>query len=249
MAFHTSHKQEKEQFTKLFKKDRIDRFEDHLTVLEVFLHTEHHVTAEELADLVAEKGHPLTVEFVGETIELMCRYGFAHRNRFDNGRVRYEHRHLGQHHDHMICTKCQKIIEFESLAVEQLQTQIAAAYGFHLLQHKMELYGICKECLDQRDFLISLDASKPGERLVIKAFDGGARLKLRLLTMGLRLGDEVEVITNVHQGQLVIAADFKRMVLGRGLARKIRVSPIGRRADSSAASPGGRGGNQDASVS
>ena len=45
--------------------------------------------------------------------------------------------------------------------------------------------------------------------------------------MGLRLGDEIEVINNVHQGQLVIAVDFKRLVLGRGLAQKIWVSPAG----------------------
>jgi Fur family ferric uptake transcriptional regulator len=46
---------------------------------------------------------------------------------------------------------------------------------------------------------------------------------MRLLTMGLRLGDELEVITNQNHGQLVIAADCKRYVLGRGLAQKILV--------------------------
>jgi Fe2+ transport system protein FeoA len=43
--------------------------------------------------------------------------------------------------------------------------------------------------------------------------------------MGLRAGDEVEVITNNSQGQMVIAADYKRYVLGRGLAQKIMVEP------------------------
>ncbi len=227
MASSTIHKQEKEQFVKLFKQDRIHRFRDRLAVLEVFLRTEHHVTARELTELVNQAGHALPVDFIADTIELMCHYGFAQRNRFDNGDWRYEHYHLGQHHDHMVCTKCNKIIEFENQSVEQLQVQIAAAYGFHMLQHKMELYGICRECLEGRDLLISLDAAKTGERLVIKSFGGGGAAKLRLLTMGLRIGDEIEVINNVHQGQLVIAADFKRLVLGRGLAQKIWVSPAG----------------------
>jgi Fur family ferric uptake transcriptional regulator len=239
MALQAIHRQEKEQFIKLFKQDRIDRFEDRLSILEVFLKIEHHVTLDELVVLVQRQGHSLPTDFVSETLDLMCHYGFAQQNQFDNGQPRYEHRHLGQHHDHMICTKCKKIVEFEDQAVEQLQLKIAAAYGFHLLQHKMELYGICQRCLDRRDFPISLDAAKSGERLFIRGFTGGTRSKLRLLTMGLRVGDVIEVITNVSHGQLVIAADFKRLVLGHGLAKKILVSPFSAAEDAEA--PAGQG--------
>lgn len=220
------HKRERDQFIKLFKDDRIDRFEDRLAVLEVFLRTEHHVTLKELADAVRQSGHRLDDEFVRETIDLMCHYGFARVNRFDNGNIRYEHRHLGQHHDHLICTKCKKIIEFENEEIERLQRKIASNHGFHMLQHKMELYGICRECLARRDVVISLDAARTGERLKVVAFNGGARFKLRLLTMGLRVGDEIEVITNIHSGQVVVAADYNRLVLGQGLASKIMVSPV-----------------------
>jgi len=220
------HRHEKEQFIKLFKQDRIGRFKDRMTVLKVFLHNEHHVTAGELTDLVQKNGYGLDADFVEETIELMCRYGFAHRNRFADGQIRYEHRHLGQHHDHMICTKCQRIIEFENQALEQLQQQIAAAQGFHVLQHKMELYGICRQCRQNRDLLMPLDIAKPGEKLMVKAFRGGSQAKLRLLSMGIRIGDRVEVITNLNQGQVVLALDFKRLVMGRGLAQKVLVSPI-----------------------
>jgi Fur family ferric uptake transcriptional regulator len=152
--------------------------------------------------------------------------------------VRYEHRHLGQHHDHLICTKCQKIIEFEDADIEQLQLKVAAAYGFHMLQHRMELYGICRQCLDQREQVLSLDAARSGERLKIVAFSGGSQSKLRLLSMGLRVGDEIEVITNIHQGQVVIALDFTRLVLGKGLAQKIRVETI--RTVGQSAAPKGR---------
>jgi Fur family transcriptional regulator, ferric uptake regulator len=226
MTLQTIHRQEKEQFVKLFKQDRIDRFEDRVSILEVFLKTENHVTLDELVNLVQRNGYGLSADFIRETLDLMCHYGFAQQNQFNNGHPRYEHRHLGQHHDHMICTKCKKIVEFEDQAVERLQLKIASEFGFHLLQHKMELYGICRRCLHRRDLPISLDASKSGERLVIRGFSGGTRSKLRLLTMGLRVGDAIEVITNVTHGQLVIAVDFKRLVLGRGLAKKILVSPF-----------------------
>jgi Fur family ferric uptake transcriptional regulator len=126
----------------------------------------------------------------------------------------------------MVCTKCKGIIEFENQAIEHLQAQVAAIYGFHMLQHKLELYGICKQCLEQRELLLPLDQAKTGEKLLIKAFSGGAKARLRLLTMGLRTGDRIEVINNAGQGQLVVAIDFKRLVLGRGLAQKILVAPL-----------------------
>jgi Fur family ferric uptake transcriptional regulator len=217
------HVQEKQQFKKLFKQEQIDNFEDRFKVLEVFLQTEKHVSVNEMLERLESNGWRLDSEFVKETFELLCRFGFAHRSQFDNGVVLYEHLHLGQHHDHMICTKCRKILEFEEERIEQLQIKIAAAHGFHMLQHKLEIYGICDSCLKQRIRLMPLTLAKPGERLVIKEISGGTGAKMRLLTMGLRKDDRIEVITNNSQGQLAIAADLKRFVLGRGLAEKIMV--------------------------
>jgi len=217
------HVQEKQQFKKLFKQEHIDNFEDRFKVLEAFLQTEKHVSVNELVARLDHNGWRLEPEFVKETLKLMCRFGFAHKSRFDNGMVLYEHRHLGQHHDHMICTKCRKILEFEEEQIEQLQIKIAARHGFHLLQHKMEIYGICNDCIGERIQLMPLTLAKPGECLVIKEISGGSGAKMRLLTMGLRTDDKIEVITNNSQGQLAIAADLKRYVLGRGLAEKIMV--------------------------
>ncbi len=220
------HRQEKEQFQKLFKGEEIDRFEDRFKILETFLQTEHHVTETELTDLLKRSGYVFSAEFVRETLDLMGRYGFAQANRFDNGQIRYEHRHLGQHHDHMICTKCRKIVEFNNDQLEDLQKRIAAAQGFHMLQHRMEIYGICADCMKERVREIPLAAARQGERLVIREFTGGSKSRMRLLSMGLRVGDEIEVITNINSGQVVVALDYSRYALGRGLAEKIMVKPI-----------------------
>ncbi len=222
------HAQEREQFRKLFTQERIDNFDDRFRVLEVFLQTERHVTVEDLVHLLAANGSDMSPEFVRDTLKLMCRFGFASKNRFDNGVIRYEHRHLGQHHDHLVCTKCRKIVEFENASLEQLQLRIAASHGFHLLQHRMEIYGICNECLKDRLPLMPLSVAKPGEKVVIQEITGGSRVRMRLLTMGLRLGDRIEIITNNHRGQMAIAADFKRYVLGQGLAEKIQVQAVKR---------------------
>ena len=219
------HQREKEQFKTLFKQEHIDNIDDRYAVLEVFLQTESHVSVEMLHELLKEKGYDFSPGFVRDTLKLLCRYGFAQKNRFDNGVARYEHLHLGQHHDHMICTKCRKIIEFRNDDLERLQKSISLTHGFHMLQHKMEIYGICSQCLKDRSRLIPLDMAKPGERLRIEKITGGASARMRLLTMGLREGDEIEIITNNGQGQVVVAVEFQRYALGRGLVQKILVQP------------------------
>jgi Fur family ferric uptake transcriptional regulator len=131
------HRQEKEQFKKLFREERIDQFDDRFKVLEAFLQTEKHVTAADLTREMEAGGQRLARDFVEDTLEHLCRFGFAQKNRFDNGEFYYEHLHLGHHHDHMICTKCRRIIEFKDDELESLQLKICTAHGFHMLQHKM----------------------------------------------------------------------------------------------------------------
>jgi Fur family ferric uptake transcriptional regulator len=220
---HTLHKQEKEQFCKLFKQDRVTDFENRFAVMETFMQTDGHISSEQMIQRLKDLGHRLDPEFVRDTLKLMCQYGFASKRQFDNGEILYEHLHLGQHHDHMVCTKCRKIVEFEDPQLERLQVQAAARHGFHLLQHKMEMYGICAQCMAQRQELLRLSEAPKGERLVIARLDGGPMARARLMAMGLRIGDEVDVITNSGQGQLVIGVDYKRIVIGRGLAAKLLV--------------------------
>lgn len=221
------HNQEKQQFKKLFKQELIDNFEERFKILEVFLKTERHVAVSELVQILEDKGFHFEPDFVRDTLKLMYRFGFAQVNRFDNGLVRYEHRHLCQHHDHMICIKCKRIIEFHDERLEFLQVQIADDYDFHMLQHKMEIYGICSQCLKERKQIIPLAMAKQGEQLVIKDFTGGSGARMRLSSMGLKIGDTINVITNIGKGQVVIAIDCKRYVLGRGLSQKILVQPVG----------------------
>ncbi len=217
------HSQEKEQFKKLFQQERIEDFEDRFKVLETFLSTENHITVDDLTGLLNAGGAGLSTDFVRDTLKMLSRLGFARQSRFDNGVVRYEHLHLGDHHDHMICTKCGRIIEFKEDRLEEYQIRIAAARGFHMLRHKMEIYGICSDCLKERSRHIPLAMAKAGEKLIIRDIVGGSSMRLRLMSMGLRQGDVIEVITNDGQGQLAVCADLKRYALGRGLAQKIIV--------------------------
>lgn len=216
---------EKENFRALLETDKIDGIEDRLKIVDTFLETEGHVTLEELQDLLKKRGYDFDPDFVMQCMNRMVDLGFAQRKKFEGQPIRYEHRHLGRHHDHLICTKCGRIEEFEDPEIEELQRKVSARHGFQILQHKMEIYGLCSECLIKRKPIMPLALAKTGETVVIKDIQGGAGAKGRLAAMGLRPGQVLEVVSNNGEGRVIIGRECSRIALGRGLANKILVSP------------------------
>ncbi|MCP3942155.1 MAG: Fur family transcriptional regulator [Desulfobacteraceae bacterium] len=223
------HEQEKKQFKRLFQQQGVDRFDDRFQVLEAFLKLEHHVTRKDVSRQLKEDGIHLPDGFVTDSMEHLCRFGFASRVDFDSGEdVFYEHLHLGVHHDHMVCVKCSAILEFKDEALEILQKKMADAHGFYMLQHKMEIYGLCSQCMANRKTQVPLHKAKPGEKLIVKELAAGKNMQLRISSMGLKIGDPIEVVSNGFGGQVVIAAGENRLVIGSGMAQKIWVQSVDR---------------------
>jgi Fur family ferric uptake transcriptional regulator len=220
------HQQEKEQFRRLFGQRGFDRFEERFQILEAFLKLEGHVSLAQIADRVRQDGLHVDNEFLQQCMDQLCRFGFASQVVFDRDEtILYEHRQLGVHHDHMVCTKCGAIIEFNDDALEDLQEKLAAEYGFFMLQHKMEIYGLCGQCMAQRDDLIPLARARIGERVEIVNVAAGRKMQMRFASMGLRTGIFVEIISSAIGGQIVIASDCNRLILCAGMAAKIWVRP------------------------
>lgn len=215
---------EKTNFRTLIENDDIGKVEERLNIIEVFLGIEEHVTLEEMVQLLKERGFDYDLEFVRQCMNRWVEHGFAQKKQFEGQPPRYEHRHLGKHHDHLICTKCGEIEEFKNEDMERLQVKVATAQGFHVLQHKMEIYGICSQCLSQRSPLMPLAMAKPGENVVIKDIMGGSHARSRLASMGLRRGDLLEIINNNGLGRLIVGHEAMRLAMGRGIAQKIMVS-------------------------
>ena len=225
---------EKTNFRTLIENDDIGKVEERLNIIEVFLSIEEHVTVEEMVQLLKDRGYDYDLEFVRQCMNRWVEHGFAQKKKFEGQPPRYEHRHLGKHHDHLICTKCGEIEEFRNEDMERLQINVATAQGFHMLQHRMEIYGICSECLAQRSPLLPLAMAKPGENVVIKDIMGGSHARSRLASMGLRRGDLLEIINNNGLGRLIVGHQAMRLAMGRGIAQKIMVSlaPQDRRKES-----------------
>ena len=221
-----THEQEKKQFKRLFQQQGVDKFNSRFQVLEAFLKLEHHVTIKDILAQLGQDKIQLDEGLVFNSMELLCRFGFASKIELDDKETQYEHRHLGLHHDHMVCTKCGDILEFRDEAIEKQQFKVAEVYGFHMLQHKMEIYGICSKCMEERNAVVFLHKARQGEKLIVKDFEAGKNMQLRVSSMGLKIGDAIEIVSVGFGGQMVIANRENRLVLGRGIAEKIRVQPF-----------------------
>jgi Fur family ferric uptake transcriptional regulator len=116
------------------------------TILHVFVNAGSHLSAEELYARV-KKAHPrIGYATVYRTLKLLAEAGMAEERRFEDGFTRYEYKASDGHHDHLICTRCGEIIEFENERIEALQQDVARKKGFKVQSHKLELYGLCAVC-------------------------------------------------------------------------------------------------------
>lgn len=116
-------------------------------ILEVFLEVEGHITGEELYQRVRDRHPNIGYTTVYRTMKILCDAGLAIERHFDDGVTRYEVEH--EHHDHLVCVRCGKIVEFECSMIESAQEEIVERYGFRLLRHRHELYGHCPACRER----------------------------------------------------------------------------------------------------
>ncbi|MCE2390010.1 MAG: transcriptional repressor [Proteobacteria bacterium] len=110
-------------------------------ILESFLDTDGHITSEELYERVRREHPEMGSATVYRTLKLFCEAGIANAHHFRDGVTLYERE--GHHHEHLICTDCGAIVEFESELVEQEQDRVAKSRGFDLVGHRHILYGVC----------------------------------------------------------------------------------------------------------
>ncbi len=104
-----------------------------------------HIRIDELLEKVKTKDSRVGYATVYRTLKLLVEAGVAQQNQFNDAHSVFEIE-TNEHHDHLICSHCGTIVEFEDEDIEWAQEQIAKSHGFILTAHKMELYGICASC-------------------------------------------------------------------------------------------------------
>ena len=117
-------------------------------IVDVFLtgnSTDSHVSIDELLASVRRRNPRVGYATVYRTVKHLLDAGLAASRQFGDGQTRYEVAGSeSRHHDHLICQKCRLILEFEEPEIERLQDTVASRLGgFKVIQHKLELYGLC----------------------------------------------------------------------------------------------------------
>ena len=120
--------------------------EERRAILKAFVEADRHVTAEELHRQIKRTNHSVGLATIYRTLTLFCQCGLAEQRQFGDGHTRYELVYNVSHHDHLICTGCGKIIEFEDQNIEALQDEVARKNHFKVFHHKLEMYGHCSTC-------------------------------------------------------------------------------------------------------
>jgi Fur family ferric uptake transcriptional regulator len=122
-----------------FTPERRDLFE------EIFKRHEH-FEADELLFRLKQRGRKTSRATIYRGLDLLVAAGVVGRVRVGEEGFRYERLHAGEHHDHMICMGCGRIIEFYEPKIEALQDRVCARSGFHPVTHSHHIRGFCRDC-------------------------------------------------------------------------------------------------------
>lgn len=117
-----------------------------LRVAELLFGTHRHISAEEIRSRLEAAGQHVGKATVYRTLDLLLEAGLAREHDFGDGVGRYEPGRTRPHHEHLVCTRCGKVIEFVSQEIERIEGEVSALHRFHPTHHKMEIYGLCEEC-------------------------------------------------------------------------------------------------------
>jgi Fur family ferric uptake transcriptional regulator len=116
-------------------------------VADVVFSTPGHLSVEDIEVALKGLGERIGKATIYRTMEILVRSGLVKEHDFGEGFKRYEHLFGHQPvHEHLICTSCSEVIEFQSPEVVRLQEETAMRHGFLATRHRLEIYGLCAAC-------------------------------------------------------------------------------------------------------
>lgn len=135
------------ELKKIVKQKGLKYTEQREIVLNILLHADGHLAAEEVYNLIkTEKPESnIGIATVYRALGFLEEVNLITSITFGADGKKYES-NTKEHHDHLICTNCGKIVEFMDSEIEKRQDRIAKKNKFKITSHSMQLYGVCGEC-------------------------------------------------------------------------------------------------------
>ena len=122
-----------------------------LRILEILdASTDRHVSAEDVYRALLAAGESIGLATVYRVLTQFEQAGLIIRHNFDSGSAVFELA-AGEHHDHLVCVRCNRVTEFVDETIEHRQRKIAAENGFTMTDHSLIIYGVCTDCQRESD--------------------------------------------------------------------------------------------------
>ncbi|MDI6728383.1 MAG: transcriptional repressor [Thermodesulfovibrionales bacterium] len=137
---------EKQKFREFLTTKGLKLTKERDEILNEILAMKKHFDPEELFIRLKTKGSKVSRASVYRTIPLLIEIGLIEEVERIDRHAHYEKVSKDRHHDHMICMKCGKVIEFYSPTLEMLQDEICQKEKFRGIRHSLEILGYCEKC-------------------------------------------------------------------------------------------------------
>lgn len=139
--------EEIDKLKKIVKQKGLKYTEQREIVLNVLYNADDHLTAEEVYNLIKTKkpDSNIGIATVYRALGFLEEVNLITSINFGTDGKKYESS-TKEHHDHLICTNCGKIVEFVDDEIEKRQDNIAHENSFKITSHSMQIYGICQDC-------------------------------------------------------------------------------------------------------
>ena len=138
-------KEAEDTFSKFLEKKDLKLTNQRRTILRQALR-DGHFSAETLLDFSKKEDPTISKATVYRTLALLKESRILEEQDFGNGKKVYERAQGRKHHDHFVCIRCGKIIEFENEPIERLQDAEAKKHKFAIVYHSLKLFGFCRTC-------------------------------------------------------------------------------------------------------
>jgi Fur family transcriptional regulator, ferric uptake regulator len=135
-----------EEFRRYLREHALPVTTQREQVAEAVLASRGHLSVEEIEQRLRERGLHIGKATVYRTLDILARSGMITERDFGEGFRRYERVPGHPHHEHLICVRCGKVIEFTNERLERLKALVAEEYGFQHHHHRLDIYGVCREC-------------------------------------------------------------------------------------------------------
>ena len=104
-----------------------------------------HLDANQIHGLLSNQGTHISLSTIYRILSVLEAHNVIVRHTFREDQATYELANPNEHHDHLICIKCNKVIEFLNCKIEEIQQKIAKDNNFTIVNHHLNMYGICED--------------------------------------------------------------------------------------------------------